>query len=114
MQIYVGNIFSNISEEDLRRVFDKYGKVISIKIVNDRLSRPEKKCGYVEMPVLAEAEFAVSKLHHSMLLGNTLQVNFARSGLRNRRKNDRKGGRRDYDNQESKFSYLQDDKFKNS
>ncbi|MBC8414981.1 MAG: RNA-binding protein [Candidatus Cloacimonetes bacterium] len=99
MQIYVGNIFSNISEDDLRRVFEKYGKVTSIKIVTDGLSHPEKECGYVEMPVLAEAEFAVSKLHHSMLLGNTLQVNFARSGLRDRRKNDRKGGRRDYDNQ---------------
>jgi RNA recognition motif-containing protein len=99
MQIYVGNILSNISEDDLRRVFDKYGKVTSIKIVTDRLSHPEKECGYVEMPVLAEAEFAVSKLHHSMLLGNTLQVNFARSGLRNRRENDRKGGRRYYDKQ---------------
>ena len=99
MQIYVGNIFSNISEDDLRRVFEKYGKVTSIKIATDRLSHPEKECGYVEMPVLAEAEFAVSKLQHSILLGNTLQVNFARSGLRDRRKNDRKGGRRDYDNQ---------------
>ena len=99
MQIYVGNIFSNISEDDLRRVFEKYGKVTSIKIATDRLSHTEKECEYVEMPVLAEAEFAVSKLHHSMLLGNTLQVNFARSGLRDRRKNDRKGGRRDYDNQ---------------
>ena len=99
MQIYVGNIFSNISEDDLRRVFEKYGKVTSIKIATDRLSHPEKECGYVEMPVLAEAEFAVSKLQHSMLLGNTLQVNFARSGLRDRRENNRKGGRRDYDNQ---------------
>ena len=99
MQIYVGNIFSNISEDDLCRIFEKYGKVTSIKIATDRLSHPEKECGYVEMPVLAEAEFAVSKLQHSILLGNTLQVNFARSGLRDRRKNDRKGGRRDYDNQ---------------
>ena len=98
MQIYVGSILSNVSEDDLRRVFEKYGKVTSIKLVTDRLSHPEKECGYVEMPVLAEAEFAVSKLHHSMLLGNTLQVNFARSGLRDRRKNYRKGGRRDYDN----------------
>jgi len=84
MQIYIGNILSNISEDDLCSVFDKYGKVTSTKIVTDRLSHPEKKCGYVEMPVLAEAEFAISKLHHSMLLGNTLQVNFARSGLRDR------------------------------
>ena len=99
MQIYVGNIFNNISEDDLCRIFEKYGKVTSIKIATDRLSHPEKECGYVEMPVLAEAEFAVSKLQHSMLLGNTLQVNFARSGLRDRRENNRKGGRRDYDNQ---------------
>ncbi len=100
MQIYVGNIFGNISEDDLRSFFEKYGKVTSIKIVTDKLSHLDKEYGYVEMPLLAEAEFAVSKLNHSMLLGNTLQVNIARTGLRDRRKNDRKGGRRDYDIQE--------------
>ena len=104
MQIYVGNIFSNISEDDLRSFFEKYGKVTSIKIITDKLSHLEKECGYVEMPLLSEAEFAISKLHHSMLLGNTLQVNIARTGLRDRRESGRKGGRRDYDLHEDKLT----------
>ena len=97
MQIYVGNILSNISEDDLRKVFEKYGKVTSIQIIPGKLNNLGKEYGYVEMPLQAEAEFAINKLNKTMLLGNTLQVNIARTGLRDRRKSGRKGGRRYYD-----------------
>ena len=56
MNIYVGNLSYDMSEEDLRNSFEDHGTVESAKIIMDRESGRSKGFGFVEMPDNAEAD----------------------------------------------------------
>ena len=58
MNIYVGNLSYDMSEEDLRNSFEDHGTVESAKIIMDRESGRSKGFGFVEMPDNAEAAAA--------------------------------------------------------
>lgn len=78
MNIYVGNIASDVKDEELQDLFSKYGKVESVKIIRDLFSQTSKGFGFIEMPGKAEAEEALSKLNTFELNGRKLVVNEAR------------------------------------
>jgi len=78
MNIYVGNIASDVKDEELQDLFSKYGKVESVKIIRDMFSQTSKGFGFVEMPGKAEAEEALSALNTFELNGKKLVVNEAR------------------------------------
>ena len=48
MNIYVGNLADEVSEEDLREVFEEFGQVESINILKDKFSGKSKGFGFVE------------------------------------------------------------------
>ena len=50
MNIYVGNLSYDTSEDDLRSAFEAYGEVDSAKIITDRDTGRSKGFGFVEMP----------------------------------------------------------------
>lgn len=64
MNIYVGNLSLEVTEEDLRREFGVFGEVASITIMNDRYigSGQSRGYGYVEMPSQSEGQTAVAAL----------------------------------------------------
>jgi cold-inducible RNA-binding protein len=78
MNIYVGNLASDVKDEELQALFSKHGRVESVKIIRDMFSRVSKGFGFVEMPGKAEAEKALSALNTYELNGKKLVVNEAK------------------------------------
>ena len=74
--IYVGNINYKATEEDLKNVFLEYGKVTSVKIINDRQTGRSKGFGFVEME--SGAEKAIEELDGKEFQGRKLRVNEAK------------------------------------
>ena len=62
MKIYVGNLPRELTEDDLRREFEAFGKVESVAIVKDRYSGQPRGFGFVEMPTKSEAVAALAGL----------------------------------------------------
>ncbi len=86
MNIYVGNVFLAVTEDDLRQAFEAFGQVTSAKIIKDRYTGNSRGFGFVEMPNHQEAKSALSGLNGKDLKGRALKVNEARP------RNDRQGG----------------------
>ncbi len=78
MNIYVGNLQYDATEEQLREAFEEFGEVESLKIITDKYSGRSKGFGFVEMPNDDEANGAITGLNGKDFLGRTLRVNMAR------------------------------------
>ena len=92
MNIYVGNLSYEITEEDLKMAFEPFGKVESVSIIKDKYSGQSKGFGFVDIPSKAEAQAAIDGLNGKELKGRTLNVNEARPRSEGRRGSG-KGGR---------------------
>jgi hypothetical protein len=86
MNIYVGNLSWEMTEDDLRTLFEQYGTVASVKIIMDKFTGRSKGFGFVEMPEAAEAQNALSSLYDKEVMGRNLKLNEAEE------KTDRGGG----------------------
>jgi len=78
MNIYVGNISWNLSDQDLSDLFTPYGEVASAKIVMDKFTQRSKGFGFVEMPNDEQAQAAIAQLNGSEVDGRNLVVNESR------------------------------------
>ncbi len=85
MNIYVGNLSRQVTEEDLRQAFEAFGEVVSVKIIKDKYSGESRGFGFVEMPTAAEAESAITGLKDKELKDRRLNVNEARPRPEGRR-----------------------------
>ena len=94
MNIYVGNLPHELTEEELRQAFETFGEVTSAKIIMDKFSGASRGFGFVEMPTKAEAQAAITGLNGTELKGRTLNVNEARPRSDSRRDRGSQGGRR--------------------
>ena len=68
MNIYVGNLNYDLSEDDLKNAFEEYGAVESVKIIIDRYSGRSKGFGFIEMNNNDEAKAAMEALSGNCLL----------------------------------------------
>ncbi|MFC1732519.1 RNA recognition motif domain-containing protein [candidate division KSB1 bacterium] len=94
MNIYVGNLDSQVTEEDLREAFESFGQVESATIIKDKFSGEPRGFGFVEMPSKAEARAAIDGLNGKELKERALNVNEARPRNEGRRGGGRRGGGR--------------------
>ena len=78
MNIYVSNLPRTAKEDDLRPVFEAFGKIFSITIIKEKYSGESKGFGFVEMPKRLEAQAAIAGLNGKEFMGQTLSVNEAR------------------------------------
>lgn len=78
MNIYVGNLSFETTEEDVRGAFEPFGQVESVKLITDKYSGGSRGFGFVEMPSKDEAQSAISGLNGKELKGRALNVNEAR------------------------------------
>ena len=76
MNIYVGNLSLEVTEEELRREFMAFGEVISSTIMNDKYigSGQLRGYGFVEMASKAEGEAAIANLNERTLKHMTINV----------------------------------------
>ena len=78
MNMYVGNLSYEMSEEDLRNEFAEYGEVKSAKIITDRDTGRSRGFGFVEMNSDGEGKKAMEALTGKDFEGRELIVNEAR------------------------------------
>jgi RNA recognition motif-containing protein len=78
MNIYVGNLPYDVTEEELQKAFSAFGSVQTVKIIKDMYSGKSKGFGFVEMPSKDDGQAAIDGLNGKDFKGRTLNVNQAR------------------------------------
>lgn len=94
MNIYVGNLASDISEDDLRQAFEAFGQIESVNVIKDKFSGESRGFGFVEMVSKEEAQSAIDGLNGKDLKGQSLNVNEARPRSEKRQGGGKSGGGR--------------------
>ena len=95
MKIYVGNLSSETTEEELRQEFEAFGEVTSVDIIIDKYSGRPRGFGFVEMASVSEGQAAITGLNGKTLKERELNVNVARPRSESRggwSQGDRRGG----------------------
>ncbi|MDF1543839.1 MAG: RNA-binding protein [bacterium] len=87
MNIYIGNMSYDTTEDHLRQAFEAFGEVTSVRVIMDRDSGRPKGFAFVEMSGQEEATAAITGLNGKEVNGRELNVNEAKpktdSGNRN-------------------------------
>jgi len=110
VNLYVGNLSRQVTEDDLRQAFEAHGEVSSVALIKDKFSGEPRGFAFVEMPAKAQALAAMQALNGYELMGRSLVVNEARPreerrggggggprrGGNDRRRDDSRGRRRPY------------------
>lgn len=78
MNIYIGNLNYDISEDELMDIFKEYGEVASVKIIIDKYSGRSKGFGFIDMPNDQEASEAMENINDTDIKGRRIKVNQAR------------------------------------
>lgn len=78
MNIFVAGLSYQVTDADLKELFEEYGEVSSAKIITDRDSRRSKGYGFVEMPSDEEGQHAIEELDEVEFDGRRLSVSVAR------------------------------------
>jgi RNA recognition motif-containing protein len=74
--IYVGNLPFSATEDEVRSLFEKHGKVESVKLINDRETGRPRGFGFVEMSS-SDAQTAIAQTNGFNMGGRPLRVNEA-------------------------------------
>jgi len=93
MKIYVRNLSSEVTEEELRKEFEAFGEVTSVNIITDKYTGRPRGFGFVEMTSVSEGQAAITGLNGKTLQERTLSVNAARPRSDNRGGGSYGGGR---------------------
>ncbi len=78
MNIYVGNISRESSENEIKQAFEEFGEVTSINIIKDKFTGVSKGFGFVEMPNKEEADNAIKNLDGQRINGRAINVAVAK------------------------------------
>ena len=78
MNIYIGNLSFDTTEDEIQQACSAFGQVATVNIIKDKFSGESRGFGFVEMPAKAEAEAAIAGLNGTELKGRTITVNEAR------------------------------------
>jgi len=82
VELYVGNLSYDMKERDLEKAFEKFGKVLSTRVIFNKATGRSKGFGFVEMADQSSADRAVKAMHSSQHAGRKLVVNEAKSRSR--------------------------------
>lgn len=93
MNIYVGNLPREVTEEELQQEFMAFGQVTSVSIIKDKYSGQSRGFGFVEMPSKSEGQAAITGLKGKTLMDRTLEVSEARPRSDSRGSESYRGGR---------------------
>ncbi|MEA3452295.1 MAG: RNA-binding protein [Bacteroidota bacterium] len=77
MILYVGNVYFGLEEEQIKELFERYGKVVSINMMTDRETGRSRGYGFIEMENDQDAELAKNELDGALVSGRNIKVNYA-------------------------------------
>ena len=78
MNIYVGNLSYEATQDDVRAAFEAHGEVTSVSIIMDKMTGRSRGFGFVEMPDQAKGQAAISALNLQEIKGRAITVNEAK------------------------------------
>ena len=78
LNIYVGNLSFNATEDELEQLFAEFGQVAKSAIITDRQTGRSRGFGFVEMSQDEEGRKAIEELNGQQVQGRVLTVNEAR------------------------------------
>ena len=93
MNIYVGNLASETSEDALNQAFSAFGQVKSVSIVRDGATGESRGFGFVRMEVEEEAQTAIGEMNEKELDGQAIKVEKGRAKTNVVHNRGRQGGR---------------------
>ena len=96
MNIYIGNMSFDTTEDQLRQTFEGFGEVSTVKIITDRDSGEPRGFAFVEMSGKSEAIAAISGLNGQELNGRALNVNEAKPRAESGNRSGGNGYRKSY------------------
>lgn len=79
MNIYIGNLTPDTTEDEVKEAFAPFGDVASVKIIRDGATGESRGFGFVEMPNEEQAKTAINDMNGKELKGNALHVELGRS-----------------------------------
>jgi cold-inducible RNA-binding protein len=91
MNIYVGNLPYDLTEDEIKTMFGEFGEVSTVTLINDRESGRPKGFGFVEMADDAQGQAAIAALNGKEIKGRTVRVDKAEP--RTERRGGDRGGR---------------------
>jgi RNA recognition motif-containing protein len=77
-KLFVGNLTFTATENDLQDHFAQAGVVVSVNIMQDRMTGRSRGFAFIEMASKEDAEKAISMFHSKDFQGRPLTVNEAR------------------------------------
>ncbi|MDP4116700.1 MAG: RNA-binding protein [Bacteroidota bacterium] len=77
-KLFIGSLPWSINDQSLESTFEKYGTVISAKVIMDRATGRSKGFGFVEMENQNDANDAIKSLNNSEIDGRSIVVNEAK------------------------------------
>ncbi len=78
MNIYVGNLSYQATDDDLRAAFEAFGQVSSAQVIKDKFTGRSRGFGFVEMPSSEEGQKAIDGVNNQEVAGRPVRVNEAR------------------------------------
>jgi RNA recognition motif-containing protein len=78
INIYVGNISFKTGDDELKDLFERYGRVEAAKVIVDRATGRSKGFGFVEMTDREAGLKAIEELDTKDFMGRNLRVNEAK------------------------------------
>jgi RNA recognition motif-containing protein len=78
VNIYVGNLSYEATQDDVRQAFEAHGEVSSVSIIMDKMTGRSRGFGFVEMPDKSQAEAAIRTLNLQEVRGRAMTVNEAK------------------------------------
>ncbi len=77
-KIYIGNLSPSTTREEIRQLFEPYGKVDSVDLITDRYSGESRGFGFVEIESKEAARKAIAALNKQEVGGRNIKVNEAK------------------------------------
>ena len=78
MNIFVGNLGPDVTEDEIVDLFKPFGQVGSVQLVRELFTGKGKGFGFVEMPGKQHSLAAIAALNGRELAGRPMKVNEAR------------------------------------
>ena len=75
-KLIILNLPRDLTENELKTLFEPYGEVISCDLILDKTTGVSKGFGFIIMGLISEADIAIKALHQTKLKKQKIRVKF--------------------------------------